>query len=411
MPYAWRTTDFGPTWTRITGGIPARHFLRVVREDPERRGLLYAGGEFGVYVSFDDGERWQSLRLNLPVVPIHDIAVHGTELVLATHGRSFWILDDLTPLRGMADSIARAQEFLFQPRDVVRFGGGGFGGGPSNAGGNPPSGTVVYAYFRTRPDSSGAISLDFLDSAGTLIRSFSTGRDRGADSLITTRVPVDSIRAGMNRFVWNMRYPDAERVPGAVLWGGSTVGPLAAPGIYQVKLTVGETSQIQTWEWKKDPRLNMSQEEFQEQFDFLIKIRDKLSEVNQAVNRLRSVRSKLDALVGEFKGQEKGAAALEEIKKIQKKLDAVEEALIQAKSKSGQDPLNFPIKLDDKIAALASVVGASDAPPTDQSYDLFKELAAKADAEISKVKTIMELDVLALNKLLLESGWPHISIK
>src|SRR5213594_4877966 len=251
-PYIFKTTDYGKSWRSITAGIPANHFIRVVREDPVRRGLLYAGGEFGVYVSFDDGASWQSLQRNLPVVPIHDLVVKDNDLVAATHGRAFWILDDLTPLQQLADSVARATRFLYPPRTGYRMGlGGGFGGGGSGfvgAGRNPPGGAVVFFYLKTAPDSATNVSLDFLDSRDSLVRRFTP--KPGAPSPDSLKV-----RAGMNRFVWNLRYPDASRFQGMIFWAGGTAGPVAVPGTYKVRLTVGDWSQTQTFVVRGDPRL------------------------------------------------------------------------------------------------------------------------------------------------------------
>ncbi|MGH7528767.1 MAG: WD40/YVTN/BNR-like repeat-containing protein, partial [Gemmatimonadales bacterium] len=222
-PYIFKTTDYGRSWRRITAGIPDNHFIRVVREDPVRRGLLYAGGEFGVYVSFDDGGTWQSLRLNLPVVPIHDLVVKDNDLIVATHGRSFWILDDLTPLHQLTPEVARAERHLFKPRDVWRVRGWGLGAGGSSRrrdiGQNPPGGAVVFAYFREKP--AGEVTLEFLDARDSVIRKFSTRPGSPDDSL--------HVSAGMNRFVWNLRYPDASRFDGLILWGRGTQGPVAVP--------------------------------------------------------------------------------------------------------------------------------------------------------------------------------------
>lgn len=413
-PYIYKTEDFGRTWRLVSGGLPKNTFVRVVREDPKRRGLLYAGTETGVFVSFNDGATWQSLQLNLPVVPIHDMVVKDDDLVAATHGRSFWILDDLTPLHQVDEKAAASEFFLFKPRDSYRMRGGNFP--RQNVGQNPPAGSVIYYYFKEKPQSE--VILEFMDSNGKLIRKFTSAAAVGPEAEDpfarmsggggALRLPAE---AGMNRFVWNMRYPDAERVPGAVLWAGSVVGPLAPPGTYQAKLTVGEKSMIQTWEWKKDPRLSASREDFREQFDFLVKIRDKLSEVNAAVNRLRDVREKIDILVKQIRGHEKATVIAEAAKKIKDKLQAVEDALIQSKSKSGQDPLNYPIKLDNKIAALAGVVAGADAKPTDQSYELFKELSAQADVQVAALKVIIETDLAAFNTLVREAGIPPVYIK
>lgn len=411
-PYIYKTENYGKSWKKITNGLPGNTFVRVVREDPKRKGLLYAGTETGVFVSFDDGENWQTLQLNLPVVPIHDMVVKDDDIVVATHGRSFWILDDLTPLHQITDEAAKSDIFLFKPRNAFRM--RGFGWPRSNVGQNPPGGTVIYYYFREKPKPG--TTLEFLDAEGNLIRKF-TGRaeeetSEDSISMRSRRAGLRSFRAeeGMNRFVLNMRYPDAERVPGAILWGGMLSGPVAVPGRYQVRLTMGEKEVIQTWEWKKDPRISTTQEDFQEQFDFLLKIRDKVTEVNRVINRLRDIKKQIDDLSKKIRGHEKGKEIIGAGKNIKKKLQEVEDVLIQSKSKSGQDPLNFPILLDNKIAALASVVASTDARPTDQSYEVFKELSAKADEQIQKLNKILEVDVPVFNKLVQDAGIPAIVV-
>ncbi len=413
-PYIYKTSDYGKTWQLIVFGLPQNTFVRVVREDPKRRGLLYAGTETGVFVSFNDGASWQSLQLNLPVVPIHDLVVKDGDLVAATHGRSFWILDDLTPLHQLNDKVASAKFHLFKPRDSYRL--RGTSADAPSLGKNPAGGTVIYYYLKEKPKDE--LSLEFLDSEGRLIRRFSSETKPEAEpgdalSRISGRAgqPLPPKEPGMNRFVWNMRYPDAERVPGAILWGGLTAGPVAVPGIYEVKLTVCGESQAQTWEWKKDPRLEVSWEELKEQFDFLIQVRDKLSEVNRAIIQLRGVRQKIESLAGEIKTQEKGLPIIETGRTIVSRLTEIEDVLIQSKSRSSQDPLNYPIKLDNKIAALAGVVASADARPTDQSRELFQEDAAKADREIEKLKAVLETDIPALNAMLKEASIPHIIVK
>lgn len=404
-PYIYKTENYGKSWKKVTNGLHQNTFVKVVREDPKQRGLLYAGTETGVFVSFDDGANWQSLQLNLPVVPIHDMVVKEDDLVVATHGRSFWILDDLTPLHQITDKVAQSDFFLFKPRGT--FSMRGWGWPRPNVGQNPPSGSVIYYYFKEKP--KGKVMLEFLDAEGNFIRKFTARAREEAESRgFFRRIPAQT---GMNRFIWNMRYPDAERVPGAVLWGGMLSGPVAVPGIYQVKLTVGEKSMTQKWEWKKGPRLLTSQEEFQEQFDFLIKIRDKVTEVNQAINQLRDVKKQIDQLSAKIRDLEKGKEVIKAGQNLRKKLTSVEDVLIQSKSKSGQDPLNYPILLDNKISALAYVVSGADARPTDQSYVLFKELAAKADEQISKLKAVIEQDLPAFNEVVKEAGIPAIIIK
>ncbi|NOR21672.1 MAG: glycosyl hydrolase, partial [Candidatus Aminicenantes bacterium] len=413
-PYIYKTDNYGKSWKKITNGLPNNTFVRVVREDQKRKGLLYAGTETGVFVSFDDGSNWQSLQLNLPVVPIHDLVFKRDDLVVATHGRSFWILDDLTPLHQITDAVAKSEMFLFEPRDAYRMRGRGFP--RPNVGENPPSGSVIYYYFKEKPEE--AVTLEFLDAEGNSIRIF---KSRKKEEPEPERIPPSRfqrggpqnvpVEAGMNRFVWNMRYPDAERIPGAILWGGMLNGPVAVPGVYQVKLTVGEKMMMESWQWKKDLRLLTTQEEYQEQFDFLLKIRDKITEVNQAINRLRDVKKQIDILSRKVKEHEKGKEVIEAAKMLKQKLSSAEDVLIQSKSKSRQDPLNYPIKLDNKIAALAGIVSSADARPTDQSYEVFKALSAKADEQLTKLKDVLKKDLPDFNKLVKKAEIPAIIIK
>jgi photosystem II stability/assembly factor-like uncharacterized protein len=404
-PYIYKTENYGRSWKKITNGLPDSTFIRVVRQDPKREGLLYAGAETGVFVSFDDGANWQSLQLNLPVVPIHDMVVKENDLVVGTHGRSFWILDDLTPLHQITNRVEKSDFYLFKPRDAYRM--RGWGRPQSNVGQNPPGGSVIYYNFKEKPEEE--VILEFMDREGNTIKKY-TGRagEEARPGRFSMRLPVE---AGMNRFVWNMLYPDAERVPGAILWGGMLSGPVAVPGIYQVKLTVGEKSMTQSWTWKKDPRISTTQEEFQEQFDFLIQIQKKVTEINRAINRLRDVKKQLDALSSKVRGHEKGEQVIEEARRLEAKLTSVEDVLIQSKSKSGQDPLNYPILLDNKIAALAGIVASSDSRPTDQSYEVFKELSAMADEQLAKLKKIMEKDLPDFNDVVKKAKIPAIVIK
>ncbi|MGB6339241.1 MAG: sialidase [Candidatus Aminicenantaceae bacterium] len=412
-PYVFKTEDFGKTWKKITNGLPENTFVRVVREDPKRKGLLYAGTETGVFVSFDDGARWQSLRLNLPVVPIHDMIVKEDDLVVGTHGRSFWILDDLTPLHQLTEEISKSDVFLFKPRDSFRMSGSDFP--RPHVGQNPPSGSVIFYYLKEKP--VGGVSLEFLDSEGLLIKKFTSKKedkesvDPPGERSRGRRVANVTAEAGMNRFVWDMRYEDAKSVPDAILWAGRLNGPLAVPGVYQVKLTVDDTSLTESWEWKKDPRLETSQKDFQAQFDLLIKIRDKLTEVNLSINHLRTVRKQVDDLLIKIKDDPDVGEIEKAGESLKGKLKEVEDVLIQSKSKSGQDPLNYPILLDNKIAALIGVVSSADAEPTEQSYSVFEELSGKADVEIEKLKAVLEFDLPAFNELVRKANIPAVILK
>jgi photosystem II stability/assembly factor-like uncharacterized protein len=413
-PYIYKTQDFGKSWKKITGGLPDNTFVRVVREDPKKKGLLYAGTETGVFVSFDEGNSWQSLQLNLPVVPIHDMVVKEDDLVAATHGRSFWILDNLTPLQQLTKEAARSDVFLFKPRDSFRMGGSGRSRSV-NAGQNPPSGTMIYFYLKEKPKDD--VFLEFFDSDGKSIRKISSrpSRDIGAATPAPSfrmfgsqRLRVDS---GMNLFIWNMRYPDVERVPGAILWGGNLSGPVAVPGKYKVRIKVGQKEITQEWEWKKDPRTSTTQKDFQDQFSFLIQIRDKVTEVNRSINRLRDVKEQINDLLKKAQKAKAEEGILKAGKEVLKKLTAVEDVLIQSRSKSGQDPLNYPIMLDNKIAALSSVVARANARPTDQSYELFHLLSEQADGQLDILQAVFDTDIPALNKIVLESGIPAVMIE
>ncbi len=409
-PYIFKTNDYGHTWTRITRGIPAGHFIRTVREDPMHRGLLYAGGEFGVYVSFDDGGSWQSLRLNLPVVPVHDLEVTNNDLVAATHGRSFWILDDLSPLRQLADSIATADAFLFKPRDAVRLGGGPGGQG---VGRNPPNGAMVYYTLRSAPDSTNDVTIDVLDSAGTLIRSFSTRRLRGADSVAVGRIVRDSLKAGMNRFLWNMRYRDATTFPNLIMWAGNVNGPAAPPGRYQVRLTAAGRTQTQEFRVVPDPRVPATPDDYARQFDLLTRINTRLSDANGAVVRIRGLRTQLDQVAARLDSMAGvgGAPAIRaRADSLKRRLGAIEEQLYQVKNRSGQDPLNYPIRLNNRLAALGSVVSSADARPTEQSLTVFELLQTELRTQLDRLRALLDTDVPAFNAMVRSANVPALVV-
>ncbi len=412
-PYIYKTDDYGKTWKKITVGIPDSTFARVVREDPEKKGLLYAGTETGVFVSLDDGAHWQSLQLNLPVVPIHDMVVKDDDLVVATHGRSFWILDDLTQLQQIDAQTAASRMFLFEPRASYRMPGRGFSA--PNVGQNPASGTVVYYYFKDKPE--GPVTLEFEDGQGKLIQIFTSAGSEAAPAPAGSRPSGRrdpqrvAAEAGMNRFVWDMRYPGADTVPGAVLWGGSTSGPVAVPGTYQVRLTVEQSTLIQSWEWRKDPRLRTAQRDFQLQFDFLIQIRDKLTEVNKSVILVRNLKKQIEGVLQKVKDQEKMEKITAEGQRIIQKLQVIEDILIQSKSQSGQDPLNYPILLDNKLAALMSVVASADARPTGQAYQVFRELSSSAATQIGQLNLLLKRDIPGFNSQVRDAEIPAVMIK
>ena len=449
-PYLYRTHDYGATWTPITSGIPATEFTRVVREDPERPGLLYAGTERGVWVSFDDGANWQTLRRNLPIVPIHDLAIKEGDLIAATHGRSFWILDDLSALRQMHPEITRAPAYLFKPRKVYRAvfrGGGGngaAGGHPSGA--NPPSGGVVY-YWVAQPRQ--VVTMDFLDPQGKVIRSFTSQQDPtvAADSIradstraarndslkragltpdTTTKLeargeetppgdddpprrpppPRVANKAGLNTFAWNLRYPDASVFENMILWAGGTSGPMVLPGTYTARMTVNGQSYRQPLTIVKDPRSATSDADLREQFHFLMRIHDKTTQANDAVKMIRNVKAQL-ADRSRKMPPDKSAAFASVAKALTDRLSAVESEIYQVKNQSGQDPLNYPIRLNNKIAALSGVVGGTDAKPTSQSYTVFNDLSAQLDRQLSAMRGALII-LPPINASLKAAGLPPI---
>jgi len=370
-----------------------------------RRGLLYGGGEFGVYVSFDDGGSWQTLQRNLPIVPIHDLVVKDNDLVAATHGRSFWILDDLTPLQQLADSVARAARYLFTPRDPYRMGGGGgFGGAPSGVGANPPSGAVVFFYLKDKPDSTAEVRLDVLDGRDSVIRRFTTKPKEPGDSL--------KVRAGMNRFVWNLRYPEASRFQGMIFWAGGTQGPVAVPGTYKVRLSAGDWSQTRSFNLKRDPRVTTTAEDYQRQFDLLVRIRDRVSAANDAVKRIRDVKEALDGAATRARAMtgETGRRIALQADSIKGRLSVIEAEIYQVKNRSSQDPLNYPIRLNNKIAALAGVVGSAPAAPTDQAVQVFDDLSAQLQTQLDRLKALLDAEVPRFNEMVKAREIPAITL-
>ncbi len=404
-PYAYKTADYGKSWRKIVAGIPADHFVRVVREDPARRGLLFAGTEFGVYMSLDDGAAWQPLQLNLPVVPIHDLTLKDHDLVAATHGRAFWILDDLTPLEQLTDDIARGGNHLFTPRDAVRFQAPGFT--PERAltgvGTNPPNGAIIYAYLKGKPEAEA--TLEILDARDSLVRRISSRPKEGQDTL--------KVDAGLNRFVWDLRYADAHRFKGLVFWAGGTRGPLAPPGVYRARLSLGAWSEMQPFTVVKDPRVTATAEDLGKQFQLLVRIRDRVSAANDAVQEIAELKDQVDAVAKRARAlpDGKGAALARQADSLKSKFAAVQESIYQVRNKAPEDPLNFPIKVNNKLASLGGVVGSADAAPTDQSYQVFDQLSGELQGYLDRLKTVIETDVPAFNRAAREQDIPALMLK
>jgi photosystem II stability/assembly factor-like uncharacterized protein len=415
-PYAYVTRDFGASWQDVSAGLPAGSFVRVLREDPVRKGLVFAGTETGVHVSFDAGASWKSLQRNLPVVPVTDLVVKEQDVAISTQGRSFWILDDIAPLRQMAKEQASALAYLYRPSPAVRFGGPK---GRGAVGENPPYGARFYYLLKEAPKEGDEVKLEVLDAKGALVKAFSSKQDEkdeeernpereaffGPPSPKT--IPA---KPGLNSFVWDLRYPDASKFKGMILWGGETRGPRAVPGSYQVRLTAAGQTLTEPFEVRADPRIGTTPEAFRQQFDLLLKIRDKLSATHDAITRLRVIRDQAKAAAERAKGTDAEKIVAEAEDALAKKLTAIEEALYQTKNRSSQDPLNFPIRLDNKLADLARTVASADAAPTVQSLAVYEDLASRIDAELDRLDRVTSEDVPAFNRLVRDKAVPAVRV-
>ncbi|MGH9886663.1 MAG: WD40/YVTN/BNR-like repeat-containing protein, partial [bacterium] len=431
-PYLWKTTTCGAAWTRIDAGIAADEFTRVVREDPGKRGLLIAGTERGVWVSPNDGASWQSLRLGLPFVPVHDLAFKEGDLVVATHGRGFYVMDDISTLEQMTDVVAAKASHLFKPRDQYRIaGGGGFGGGgggrggapaaltPENApahpsGQNPPSGVVIQYWLKTGGEE---VALDFLDAAGKVLRTYTSKQDSAAapaqpagdDGFFTPPPPARAPnRRGVNTFLWNMRYPDAVSFPGMILWAANVIGPLVPPGSYKVRMTVGgQPVGAESFKILPDPRIKVTLADWVEQSKLALSIRDRFSEANEAVKDIRRLKAELADRQSKIPAAQQGEfSALSTA--FSTAIGQVEDSLYQTKNRSGQDPLNYPIRLNNRIGALMGVVGSSDGRPTQQSYDVYKVVSAELAKEMAVLRKLVGENLPKINAMLRAAGLKQI---
>ena len=369
-PLAFKTADFGKTWTTITSGIGADDFVHVVREDPKRAGLLFAGTEHGVYVSFDDGANWRTLSLNLPDTPVVDLVVEGDDLVIATHGRSFWVLDNMSSLREWTSGIAAAQLHLFAPQGGIRS-----------------LRPATVDFYLAKEAKAG--TLEILDQDGKVVKSSPCATTAGKPTANTM-----TCKAGMNRVVWDMNYPGPATFPGLILrYASPSAGPTAPPGSYEVRLTVGASSETQRLEIRRDPRVpGVTDADLQQQFRLAIQIRDQVSEANQMVARMRRIR---DQIIDRQK-----AGALPGADDVLKKLAAIEESLYQVKNRSARDTLNYPIKLNNQLAVLQAGVDTGDYPPTDQDKAVFAELSEALAKLRQEFSAVLGSELKSLNEVL-----------
>lgn len=387
-PYLYKTSDYGKTWKKITNGIPAEHFTRVVREDPKRKGLLYAGTETGMYISFDDGANWKPFQLNLPIVPITDLAIKDNNLIVATQGRSLWIIDDLGVIHQLADAKGK-DNYLYKPKDTYRMGGASRPGSLSN-GTNHPSG--VMTYFNLKDPADKKITLSYLNTRNDTIQKFSTKKNKEKN------IKELKVEKGANYHTWDMRGKGAERLDGMILWWASTEAPQAVPGQYKVVLEIeGSPTLTQNFTIVPDKNAETDVAGMQKQYDFITDVNETVDKAHQSIKNIRKINGQLEAFQKQYKDDESVKDLIEKAKDLSEQFSEIEKALYQTKNRSGQDPLNFPIKLTNKLAHLNSLVSMDDFPPTQQDIAVKNELTQQVNAELVKFDTLISEEIKAFN--------------
>ena len=394
-PYIYKTENYGKSWKLITNGIASEDFTRALRADPKRKGLLYAGTEKGMYISFDDGKNWQSFQQNLPIVPITDLAIKDDNLIVATQGRSLWIVGDLTPLHQINESVLKQDVVLYKPKDAYNLSGGN--GRTSRTSGTNHSGGVAVNYFVKEVAEKDTISLSFYDNMDNHIKTFNTfpNKEKKEAQL--------NVKDGNNIFNWNMMYDGAERVKGMILWWASLNGPMALPGNYKVVLTVNDIKTSRNFKILRNPMSEASEEDMKAQFDFINDINSKMTEIHKALKNVKKVRTQVGLLKKSIKDKKKHKELIDFSDELLKEMTIVEETLYQTKSKSNQDPLNFPIRLNNKLAHLNSLTRIGNYAPTNQAIDFKNEIIKEIDIELKKLYSLFNNEVKELNKKVKES--------
>ena len=414
-PYVYQTNDFGKSWKAINNGLPDHAYVHAVREDPVRKGLLFAGTEMGVFVSFTGGMDWQPLQLNLPAAPINDLIVKNNDLVVATHGRSFWILDDISPLRQITADSADQDVFLFKPEVAFRLHDDheGAANAANRAGSNPPNGAVIDYFLKSAPTDG--ITLEVLDSKGNVVRQLtsstspsSSGATRQGAHGETAHLPAES---GMNRFVWDLRLAPPVGVPGTVYMEGSQLaGTTVLPGAYTVKLTVQGKTQSVPLQVRSDPTVHTSEENLQKQFDLAVKVSDRISQAHTTVNQIRYIHLQVAALIERISGAAGSDAIVEAANNLDQKMTAVEDALIQVHKTAEKDSFNYGGRLNDMFIALHEYVEQADAAPTEPTYAVFDYLDQQLDQQLNQWNTILKVDIPAFDKLVHERDIPLLGL-
>ena len=412
-PYIYKTADLGKTWSAIVTGIPDGAYVHAVREDPKRKGMLYAGAEVGVFVSFDDGAHWQPLQLNLPVSPIHDLVVKDDDLVVATHGRSFWVLDDITPLRQANAQSAQADTILYQSQTALRLHYPTEFDKRQPVGDNPPPGAIIDYYFKSAPKDE--VTLDIVDGQGKLVRHLSSKEKKETEQPPEwpdrqERVKTIPANEGMNRFAWDIRYNDPIQIPGAFYGGDGPKGPLALPGDYQVKLTVAGKTQTTPLHLAIDPRTKGQEGALQKQFTLSMQVNDRISQLHQAVNEIREVRAQIKTLHFRFGQDEKLKATLTAADDLDKKMSDVEQQLVQVNMKGSEGNLAFPSMLNERFDSFSHFIDAGDTEPTKPQLEVFQLLNTKLDEQLKKWEQIKKDDLPKVSALIKQVDLPALIV-
>ncbi|MCP4977024.1 MAG: glycosyl hydrolase [Maribacter sp.] len=388
QPYLYKTTDYGQTWNKITNGINNEHFTRVVREDPKRKGLLYAGTETGMYISFNDGANWSPFQMNLPIVPITDLTIKNNNLIVATQGRSVWIIDDLTVLHQLDAIKKSASSIMYKPKDSYRTKGGTIKTPSKTAGANHPNGVITHFYLKDYAEKD-SVRLTYTSMSGDTLATYSNS-SKDKDKKL-------EVEKGGNTFVWDTRGKGAKKLEGMILWWASLEGAKAVPGDYKVHLNVNGDNQSQVFKIIPDPRAEVSVVDMQKQFDFITDINTTIEKAHQSIEKIRKVTKQLDAFTKQYKENEQTKELVEKAKKMKESLATVEKALYQTKNRSGQDPLNFPIRLNNKLGHLNSLVAIDDFPPTEQDIAVKNELTGQINDQLEAFDAVLDKELKEFN--------------